>query len=305
MASVGRILSHDIRQNIQNFKSLFGKDCRWLSSQAIETQAKSSKENADDKRKVDDRENTAPLEFRFKYPEFLPDPNAAYRNSTRERLERMDMMARRAHIDIPTFYVGSILAVTLSDSHAVGKTNRFVGICIERKGCGLRASFRLRNAIDKQGMEVVYNMYDPTIQKVECLRLEKRLDDKLLYLRDCPIEYSTFPFDMEPELIDETAPVRINTLKVPLKPPPWLERWERQDLKGVQEFEVNEKRRRKAEKHKTPWEEFDLMKIYRQTIPMEDQKDIFAEVYSDLHKLEITRRKMARKRKFNRPDKPT
>lgn len=54
------------------------------------------------------------------------------------------------------FFEGSILAVTISDPHAQSKTNRFVGICIERKGCGLRAEFTLRNVIDHQGVEVTY-----------------------------------------------------------------------------------------------------------------------------------------------------
>lgn len=121
-------------------------------------------------KKVEERKNVAPTEFRFFYPEFLPDPNPVWRNSLRERLERMDMIARRARIDIPIFYVGSILAVTHSDPHAVGKSNRFVGICIHRSGCGLRANFILRNAVDLQGVEVKYFMYDPTIQKIECLR---------------------------------------------------------------------------------------------------------------------------------------
>lgn len=45
---------------------------------------------------------------------------------------------------------GSILAVTISDQHSPGKTERFVGICIKREGCGLRASFILRNVIDNE-----------------------------------------------------------------------------------------------------------------------------------------------------------
>lgn len=47
----------------------------------------------------------------------------------REKLERMDMLDRRTKIDIPEFYVGSILAVTSSDPHAAGKISRFVGKC--------------------------------------------------------------------------------------------------------------------------------------------------------------------------------
>lgn len=85
-------------------------------------------------------------------------------------MERKDMLARRTILDIPEFYVGSILAVTHSDIHAPGKSNRFVGICIYRQGSGLRASFMLRNVVDGQPVEMDYDLYDPCIQKVECLR---------------------------------------------------------------------------------------------------------------------------------------
>lgn len=80
------------------------------------------------------------------------------------------MLARRTQIAIPEFYVGSILAVTYSEPHAAGKINKFVGICIERQGCGMRASFLLRNVVDSQGIEVLFELYDPAIQKIECLR---------------------------------------------------------------------------------------------------------------------------------------
>lgn len=68
---------------------------------------------------------------------------------------------------------------------------------------------------------------------------------------------------MEPEIIPEGTPVRVNDIKVPLKPPPWLERWERKNLKGVTEVIVNERKLKKAKLHEKPWEEYDLMKIYR------------------------------------------
>ena len=50
-----------------------------------------------------------------------------------------------------SFFPGSILAVTVTDQHAPGKKNRFVGICIQRAGHGLMADFTLRNVIDGQG----------------------------------------------------------------------------------------------------------------------------------------------------------
>ena len=54
-------------------------------------------------------------ELRHAYPEFLPDPNPAFRNPIREKLERRDMLLRRQIVDLPEFYAGSIVAVTVAD----------------------------------------------------------------------------------------------------------------------------------------------------------------------------------------------
>lgn len=51
------------------------------------------------------------------------------------------------------------MAVTTSDVHSEGKTSRFVGICIDRSGCGLRSKFILRNVVDHQGCEVTFFKY--------------------------------------------------------------------------------------------------------------------------------------------------
>ncbi|XP_063832712.1 large ribosomal subunit protein bL19m [Ostrinia nubilalis] len=280
----------------------FWRDCRLLSTLPEKAEAP---QEVEVRRPANRRQipNEAVLESRHIYPEFLPDPNPNWRNSLREKLERADMLKRRSQIDIPEFYVGSILAVTISDPHAQSKTNRFVGICIERKGCGLRADFTLRNVVDHQGVEVRYDLYDPTIQKIQVLRLEKRLDEKLFYLRDALPEYSTFPFDMDPEILPEGTPVPINPVQVKLKPRPWLERWERQELKGISNIEeyLKEKDRVRRELRKTPWEKYDLMKQYRKTIPMEDQSEIWAEVHNQLQQLQLSRKKMSRKRTFSAP----
>lgn len=62
--------------------------------------------------------------------------------------------------------------------------------------------------------QVRYELYDPTIQSIQVLRLEKRLDDKLYYLRDALPEYCTFPQDMDPEILPEGTPVPINPVQV-------------------------------------------------------------------------------------------
>ncbi len=64
------------------------------------------------------------------------------------------------------------------------------------------------------GVEVRYDIYNPLIQKIEVLKLEKRLDEELLYLRDSLPEYSTFPMEMEAVPHIPGAPVPLNPLKV-------------------------------------------------------------------------------------------
>ena len=53
------------------------------------------------------------------------------------------------------------MAVTVSDncSPHPNKLSRFVGICIDRGGCALRAWFIVRNIIEGQGVEFMYQMY--------------------------------------------------------------------------------------------------------------------------------------------------
>lgn len=72
----------------------------------------------------------------------------------------------------------------------------------------------LYNIINIQKFQVRYELYDPTIQRIQVLRLEKRLDDKLYYLRDALPEYSTFPVDMDPEILPEGTPVPLNPVQV-------------------------------------------------------------------------------------------
>lgn len=199
------------------------------------------------------------------------------------------------------------MAVTISDEHSIGKITRFVGICIDRGGSGLCSWFMLRNAIDNQGIEIKYEMYDPIIEKIEVLLLEKRLDDNLNYLRDAPLEYSTFDENMDIKHHPEGQPVPINPIQVTLRPRPWTQRWERQKLKGVKLESINEhitdKMRGQIPLRDKPWEKWDLMKEYRKTIPEEEQNEIFAEIQPELSRLRKQRQIQQRSKKFVRPTK--
>ena len=64
------------------------------------------------------------------------------------------------------------------------------------------------------GVEILFDLYNTTLQKIEVLKLEKRLDEELFYLRDAHQEYSTVPFDFEPVPLPKGASVPVNTTKV-------------------------------------------------------------------------------------------
>ncbi|XP_042359744.1 39S ribosomal protein L19, mitochondrial [Plectropomus leopardus] len=219
---------------------------------------------------IDKTQTVASLR-KFLSPEFIPPRQRT--NPLKFTVERKDMIRRRKVLDIPEFYVGSILAVTMADPHASGKVNRFVGICIQRGGSGLGATFILRNIIDGQGVEICYELYSPRIQQIEVLKLEKRLDDNLMYLRDALSEYSTVDLDMKPEPSSPTGEVPVNKLKVRMRPKPWSKRWERPkfNIQGIRfDLALTPRKMEHAQKWAQPWHEYDMLKEY-DTSKMEEQ----------------------------------
>ena len=166
------------------------------------------------------------------------------------------------------------------------------------------------------GVEFMYNMYSPTINRIEVLRLERRLDDELYYLRDAPLQYSTVPFEMEPEILPEGSPVPLNDIIVPLNPKPWLRKWENLQthldgfsLPGDLFSTPGAVRRiqRTFAENSLAWNqqtlEFDLMRDYRATVPEEEQEQIWEEVGDRLEERDKQMRKVAAKRAFVRPVK--
>lgn len=255
-----------------------------VSHTVIEKHRHSFLSNDNKQEKLFDMHTSEARDYRFIYPEFLPNPDLVRRDKLSERLERRDMLKRRTVITIPEFYVGSVLAVSVADCYAVGKSNRFVGICIQRDGNGLRANFTLRNIIDGQGVEIKYDLYSPILHQIEVLKLEKRLDNELLYLRDALPEYSTFTFDFEPVSLPSSAAVPINHTKVKLGPRPWSERWERKKLKGIEDLQLPERFYERAlhPQIAQPAKKHDLMIKYRETINDVESAEIMSEVCSTM-----------------------
>ncbi|KAM5227659.1 large ribosomal subunit protein bL19m [Ctenodactylus gundi] len=210
-----------------------------------------------------DTRRPARSQKRFLSPEFIPPRGRT--NPLKFQIERKDMLERRKVLHIPEFYVGHILRVTTADPYAKGKTSQFLGICIQRSGSGLGATFILRNTIEGQGVEICFELYNPRIHEIQVVKLEKRLDRSLLYLRDALPEYSTFDVNMKPVTLESDQEVPVNQLKVKMKPKPWSKRWERPNfnIKGIRfDLCLTEEQMKEAQKWNKPWLEFDMMRKY-------------------------------------------
>uniref|UniRef100_A0A8D2IRF8 Large ribosomal subunit protein bL19m n=2 Tax=Varanus komodoensis TaxID=61221 RepID=A0A8D2IRF8_VARKO len=229
-----------------------------------------------------DESKSQAAQQKFLSPEFIPPRQRT--NPLKFYIERREMIQRRKVMNIPEFYVGSILAVSAADPHSNGKSSTFVGLCIQRSGKGLGATFILRNVIEGQGIEICYELYNPLIQEIKVLKLEKRLDDNLMYLRDALPQYSTVDVNMTslPPSVNEEVPV--NQIKVKMKPRPWSKHWEHPkfNIKGIDfDLYLSEKDKARVEKWKMPWREFDMMLEYDTS---NIEKLIWDEVNEELRK---------------------
>ncbi|XP_022045087.1 39S ribosomal protein L19, mitochondrial [Acanthochromis polyacanthus] len=263
---------------VQNERSISTSLCRWASENDSET----PNFVPPSKPVIIDKTQAAATMRKFLSPEFIPPRQRT--NPLKFSIERKDMIRRRKILNIPEFYAGSILAVSMADPNATGKINRFVGICIQRGGKGLGATFVLRNIINHQGVEICYELYNPRIQKIEVLKLEKRLDDNLMYLRDALPEYSTVDPDMKPVPFSLTGEVPLNELKVKMRPKPWSKRWERPkfNIQGIRfDLSLVPKQMEHAQKWAQPWQEYDMLKEY-DTSKLEQQ--ILSEVQQEMSK---------------------
>lgn len=79
-------------------------------------------------------------------------------------------------------------------------------------------------------------------------------------------------------------------LQVKLGPRPWHERWERRELKGVQDLGLPEKFYKRAAEVAKPWEKHDLMLQHRTTIADGEAQEIMEEVAEGIKRNEAKRR---------------
>jgi large subunit ribosomal protein L19 len=101
------------------------------------------------------------------------------RNAFIEQLECQQLKA-----EVPHFEVGDTLKVTLKIREAEKeRTQVFTGTVISRKGTGLSETFNLHRIAFGTGMERVFILHSPRIDKIEIIKEGKVRRAKLYYLR--------------------------------------------------------------------------------------------------------------------------
>ena len=87
--------------------------------------------------------------------------------------------------DIPVFHVGDTLDVHVRIKEGdKERIQLFTGVCIARKGGGLRETFTVRRIVEGEGVERVFPLHSPNVSKIEVKRAGEVRRAKLYYLRD-------------------------------------------------------------------------------------------------------------------------
>jgi large subunit ribosomal protein L19 len=87
--------------------------------------------------------------------------------------------------EVPAFNVGDTIKVLVRISEGPDKTrlHPFEGVVIAKQGAGVRQSFTVRKVSYGEGIERVFPLYSPTIERIEVIRSGKVKRAKLYYLR--------------------------------------------------------------------------------------------------------------------------
>ena len=86
---------------------------------------------------------------------------------------------------IPAFRAGDTLKVTVKISEGdKSRLQAFEGVCIARKNNSVNSNFTVRKMSHGEGVERVFPLFSPIINKIEVIRKGNVKRSKLYYLRD-------------------------------------------------------------------------------------------------------------------------
>ncbi|SER21439.1 LSU ribosomal protein L19P [Faunimonas pinastri] len=101
-----------------------------------------------------------------------------------QEIEQAEMAGIAAKREIPEFEAGDTVRVHVRVTEgARTRLQAYEGVVIARKGGGIQESFTVRKISYGEGVERVFPMYSPAVEKVEVVRRGKVRRAKLYYLR--------------------------------------------------------------------------------------------------------------------------
>lgn len=93
--------------------------------------------------------------------------------------------ANQMRTDIPQFKAGDTLSVHVKVVE--GEKERiqvFTGVCIKRRGAGINATFTVRKISNGIGVERVFPLHSPRVDKINVDKIGRVRRAKLYYLRE-------------------------------------------------------------------------------------------------------------------------
>ena len=102
-----------------------------------------------------------------------------------QQIEHDYMNEMKAKRGLPEFSPGDTLRVHVKVSEGQReRTQAYEGVCIARKNAGVNSNFTVRKISFGEGVERVFPVFGPIIDKVEVVRKGRVRRAKLYYLRD-------------------------------------------------------------------------------------------------------------------------
>ncbi len=109
--------------------------------------------------------------------------------------------------EVPQFSIGDTVDVaTRIVEGDKERTQVFSGTVIARKGSGINETFTVRRIVNNEGVERIFPVHSPKIEKVEVKRKSRVRRAKLYYLRERTGKATRLK-EGEPIVVGETAPV--------------------------------------------------------------------------------------------------
>jgi large subunit ribosomal protein L19 len=102
-----------------------------------------------------------------------------------QKLESEQLAELKAKRPVPDFAPGDTLRVYVKVSEGQReRTQAYEGVCVARKNAGVNSSFTVRKISFGEGVERVFPLYAPVLDKIEVVRHGRVRRAKLYYLRD-------------------------------------------------------------------------------------------------------------------------